>query len=57
MICRAVLLSALWAGIAGGAEPNRLTAQERAAGWRLLFDGKSADGWQEITRKPFPVNC
>jgi hypothetical protein len=57
MICRAVLLCALWAGIAGGAEPNQLTAQERAAGWRLLFDGKSTDGWQEITGKPFPTNC
>jgi hypothetical protein len=49
MICRAVLLWALWARIAGGAEPNQLTAQERAAGWWLLFDGKSTDGWQEIT--------
>lgn len=29
-----------------GAEPNALTAQEKAAGWKLLFDGKSLDGWR-----------
>jgi hypothetical protein len=25
---------------------NRLTADEQAAGWRLLFDGQSLDGWR-----------
>src|SRR5258707_7913697 len=57
MIWRATLLCAMWAGIASGAETNVLTSEERAAGWRLLFDGTSTDGWQEITGKPFPVNC
>jgi hypothetical protein len=28
------------------AEPNTLTPAEAAAGWHLLFDGKSLDGWQ-----------
>jgi hypothetical protein len=56
-IGRAALLCALCIAIAGGAEPNRLTARERAAGWRLLFDGKTTDGWLEITEKPFPTNC
>lgn len=28
------------------AEPNTLTLAELAAGWHLLFDGKSLDGWQ-----------
>jgi hypothetical protein len=37
--------------------PNRLTAAERAQGWRLLFDGKTSAGWREITGKPFPTNC
>lgn len=32
-----------------------MTAQECADGWRLLFDGKTADGWQQITGKPFPA--
>lgn len=40
-----------------GAEPNRLTAAEQREGWRLLFDGKSAAGWLEVTGKPFPSNC
>ena len=39
------------------AEVNRLTDPERQAGWRLLFDGVSTDGWEEITGKPFPYNC
>jgi len=39
------------------AEPNHLTSEERALGWRLLFDGESTDGWLEITGKPFPTNC
>lgn len=29
-----------------GAEPNTLTAAEKSAGWQLLFDGKSLDGWK-----------
>lgn len=28
------------------AEPNTLTSVETAAGWHLLFDGKSFDGWK-----------
>ena len=28
------------------AEPNTLTAEEKAAGWRLLFDGRSLAGWR-----------
>lgn len=32
-------------------EPNRLTAAERADGWRLLFDGQTLSGWRSF-RKP-----
>jgi hypothetical protein len=28
------------------AEPNTLTEAEKAAGWELLFDGKTLDGWK-----------
>ena len=28
--------------------PNQLTAEERAGGWRLLFDGRSLDGWRGL---------
>jgi hypothetical protein len=32
--------------------PNRLTAQEKARGWRLLWDGKSFAGWQGARGEP-----
>ena len=30
------------------AAPNQLTAAERSAGWRLLFDGRSLAGWRGL---------
>lgn len=51
----AVLLAALSTLLA--ADPNQLTGVERREGWRLLFDGKTTEGWQEVTGKPFPHNC
>lgn len=55
-----VTLGVLAMSIGGGAalaappsKPNTLTAQERKAGWRLLFDGKSTKGWRGF-RKPEP---
>jgi hypothetical protein len=33
---------------------NSLTDQEKAAGWKLLFDGKSADGWRAYRGKEMP---
>ena len=32
--------------LAADANPNTLTAAEKAAGWQLLFDGKTLDGWK-----------
>jgi hypothetical protein len=29
-------------------QPNTLTANEQAAGWKLLFDGRSLSGWQPL---------
>jgi hypothetical protein len=34
------------------AEPNTLTAEEKAAGWQLLFDGKDASQWWRGYNKP-----
>jgi hypothetical protein len=34
--------------------PNTLTAGEVAAGWKLLFDGKTTDGWRSIGKTTFP---
>lgn len=33
---------------------NALTDAEKAGGWTLLFDGRSTDGWTEITGDRFP---
>lgn len=34
---------------------NTLTEQERQDGWRLLWDGKSGDGWRSIKNENFPA--
>src|SRR4051794_41783588 len=34
--------------------PNALTDDERKAGWKLLFDGKSADAWRAYRGKGLP---
>ena len=31
---------------AADAKPNTLTEAEKTAGWKLLFDGKTLDGWK-----------
>ena len=36
-------------------EINTLTKAERAAGWRLLFDGKTLNGWRGLGRDHVPV--
>jgi hypothetical protein len=40
------LVCCLLAVPAFAAEPNTLTAAEKSAGWRLLFDGQSLTGWR-----------
>jgi hypothetical protein len=52
-----VTLAATWipgTGLAQGAL-NTLTAAERAAGWRLLFDGKSMDAWRGYKSETLPA--
>lgn len=45
--------SLTWAVQAADAEKasNTLTAEEEAAGWKLLFDGKSTDGWRNFKKE------
>ncbi|MDR0535280.1 MAG: DUF1080 domain-containing protein [Puniceicoccales bacterium] len=33
---------------------NRLTAEEQAAGWKLLWNGKDSTGWRSVRGKKFP---
>jgi hypothetical protein len=35
--------------------PNELTDAERAAGWRLLFDGRTLSGWRGLGRDTVPT--
>lgn len=42
-----------WAQAAAQA-PNTLTAADRAAGWRLLFDGRTMAGWRGFKQTAVP---
>jgi len=41
-------------GTTGDTPPNTLSAAERAAGWRLLFDGKTLKGWRGFKQQKVP---
>jgi hypothetical protein len=36
------------------ADPNTLSAQEKADGWTLLFDGRNTDAWRGYRKDGFP---
>ena len=36
-------------------EPNQLTAEEKKAGWELLFDGESTVAWRAFGKDGFPA--
>ena len=37
--------------------PNVLSAKEKAGGWKLLFDGKTTNGWRGFRQTGFPTEC
>jgi hypothetical protein len=57
-LARPAAVLALMAGsvlVATAAQPlNALTAEEKAAGWKLLFDGQSLQGWRLYNKKAPP---
>jgi len=52
-LCTSALMlttaSLLWA-----APANQLTDEEKAAGWKLLFDGTTTQGWHTFKKQTFP---
>jgi len=36
---------------------NKLTSQEKAQGWILLFDGKTLNGWEALAAAPAAANA
>ena len=50
-----IALAAVPLGAQTAPPPNQLTAPERAAGWRLLFDGKTLTGWRGLGYDTVPT--
>jgi hypothetical protein len=46
------LIALVWLAGPTFAGDNELTAEEKAAGWLLLFDGKTLDGWMTSSGTP-----
>lgn len=51
-----LLFATLAVGPAYAQAPNTLTDAERAAGWRLLFDGTTTNGWRGFQKATFPAD-
>jgi hypothetical protein len=50
-IAAAAISGCLFSAIARAQQPNNLTPQEKADGWKLLFNGKNLDGWHSYLEK------
>ena len=58
MIRPLLAFALLFSSLAYAVEPashNSLTQEEKAAGWKLLFDGTSPTGWVSLGKKTFPT--
>ena len=50
--CLALSLAA--ASLSAAEPANQLTTKQKAAGWKLLFDGTTTDGWHSFKKQTFP---
>jgi hypothetical protein len=55
MLSVIALSAALALSSASAQQPNTLTAKEKADGWKLLFDGKTTEGWRSARGGGFPA--
>lgn len=50
-----ILLLGQGARAQSSSPPNQLSLEEQKAGWRLLFDGKTTQGWRGFRKTDFPA--
>src|SRR5689334_22632968 len=50
-----LVLGSLAFSTAADTAPNQLTKEESAAGWKLLFDGKTTQSWRTFKKQSFPA--
>lgn len=55
LLVAVALPAAVATATASAQRPNELTAAERAAGWRLLFDGRTFAGWRGLGYDTVPT--
>ena len=49
-----LVLLAVTGSMLSAAPANQLTEQEKADGWKLLFDGQTTQGWRSFKKQSFP---
>src|SRR5690242_15551552 len=49
-----IVAAMTFAALSARAETDQLTPQEKAAGWILMFDGKTMHGWVDLRERTPP---
>ncbi len=56
LLCLAFVILGYNSFAASASSPNQLTEEDKAGGWKLLFDGHSTQGWRSFKKKSFPAH-